>query len=60
MRKIKLLKDHETPRGNFKAGETIDVDKATYDWLMSVYLQDRKELVAHLDTVPSFMKETND
>lgn len=39
--KITLLKDHESPQGKFKAGETIEVDEATYDWLMSVYLAER-------------------
>lgn len=39
--KITLLKDHESPEGNFKAGETIEVDEATYNWLMSVYMAER-------------------
>lgn len=43
---ITLLKDHETPDGLKKAGETIEVSETEYDWLMSVYLQDRKELTA--------------
>lgn len=50
------MKDHESPDGKFKAGETIEVDTATYNWLMSVYLEERKQLVQRLDTVPSFLK----
>lgn len=42
---ITLLKDHETPTGSFKAGEVIEVDEATYNWLMSVYMAERKQLV---------------
>ena len=49
---IKLLKDHESPEGSFKAGETIEVDIGTYNWLMSVYLEERKRLVEALDSVP--------
>lgn len=58
-RLIKLLKDHESPEGCFKAGETIEVDIGTYNWLMSVYLEDRKRLVEALDSVP-FMKDDHD
>lgn len=42
--KITLLKDHSTPEGYFKAGEEIDVDEATYDWLMGIYLSERQSL----------------
>lgn len=41
MKKITLLKDHESPEGNFRAGDTIEVNEETYDWLMSVYLSER-------------------
>ena len=41
--KITLQKDHECPQGLFKAGETIEVDEATYDWLMSIYIADRQQ-----------------
>lgn len=44
MMKITLQKDHMCPEGHFKAGEVIEVDKPTYDWLMSVYLAERAEL----------------
>lgn len=60
MRKIKLLKDHESPEGNFKAGEEIEVDVPTYNWLMSVYLEDRKKLVEQLNSVPKFLKGDQD
>ena len=42
--KIRLLKDHETPQGTYKAGEEIDVDEATYDWLMGIYMSERLAL----------------
>lgn len=38
---ITLLKDHVTPTAHYKAGETIEVSEQTYDWLMSVYAEDR-------------------
>jgi hypothetical protein len=60
MRKIKLLKDHECPEGFFKAGETIEVDEATYSWLMNVYLDERKALVQQLNAVPTFVKGAQD
>lgn len=41
--KITLQKDHMSPEGTFKAGETIEVDEATYDWLMSIYLAERQQ-----------------
>ena len=56
MRKIKLMKDHETPEGRFKAGETIEVDEATYAWLMDVYLTERKALVARLEEADKTLK----
>lgn len=56
MRKIKLMKDHETPEGRFKAGETIEVDVQTYDWLMSIYLAERKALVAQLEEADKTLK----
>lgn len=56
MRKIKLMKDHETPEGRFKAGETIEVDETTYDWLMGIYLSERKALVAKLDEANKTLK----
>lgn len=48
--KITLLKDHMCPEGHFKAGETIEVDEATYDWLMQVYLAERREQMNLLET----------
>lgn len=50
MRKIKLMKNHEQDGKVYEAGETIEVDVKTYDWLMGVYLADRKALVAKLET----------
>lgn len=55
-----MLKDHECPEGFFKAGETIEVDIGTYNWLMQVYLEDRKRLVEQLNSVPDFMKGDRD
>lgn len=59
MRKIKLLKNHEDATGLHKAGEELEVDVKTYDWLMSVYLEDRKRLVQRLNSVP-FLEKTDD
>lgn len=59
-RQIKLLKDHESPEGCFKAGDTIEVDVGTYNWLMQIYLEDRKRLVEALRSVPNFMKDDKD
>lgn len=41
--KIVLQKNHSTPEREYLASEEIDVDEATYDWLMSVYLAERGE-----------------
>lgn len=54
MRKIKLLKDHEQDGVLYKAGETIEVSKGTYEWLMSVYLDERKKLVQSLNEIKLF------
>ena len=54
MRKIKLLKDHEQDGILFKAGETIEVPLETYEWLMSVYLDERKKLVQSLNEIKLF------
>jgi hypothetical protein len=40
--KITLMKDHETPTAYYKAGETIEVSEAEYDWLMGIYLSERQ------------------
>lgn len=60
VRKIKLLKDHEGPDGTFKAGEEIEVDVPTYNWLMQVYLEDRKRLVEQLNSIPNFKGDPDD
>jgi hypothetical protein len=57
MRKIKLLKDHEQDGILFKAGETIEVSIETYNWLMSVYLDERKKLVQQLNEIKIFGDE---
>lgn len=56
MRIIKLMKDHETPEGRFKAGESIEVDETTYNWLMDIYLSERKALVAQLEEANKTLK----
>lgn len=45
MKQIKLLRDHETPEGNFKAGEMIEVTDEQYEWLMAYYRSLRAEQV---------------
>lgn len=60
MKKITLLKDLETPDGNHKAGEIVEVDDSTYDWLMSTYLAERQqqvELEAQAEVKLSRLKE---
>ncbi len=57
MRKIKLLKDHEQDGVLYKAGETIEVSIETYQWLMSVYLDERKKLVRELNEIKIFGDE---
>ena len=57
MRKIKLLKDHEQDGQVHKAGETIEVPVPMYDWLMGVYLAERKALVQRLNEVPNFERD---
>jgi hypothetical protein len=56
MRTIKLMKDHETPEGRFKKGESIEVDEVTYDWLMGIYLEERKALVAQIAEADKTLK----
>ena len=58
MREIKLLMDHEHAGKSYKAGETIEVDEATYDWLMDVYFEKRKQLVAKIQRADKIMKAT--
>lgn len=48
MKKIKLLKDLETPDGKFSAGEIVDVSDEHYDWLMAQYMSDRAKQVAEM------------
>ena len=44
--KIILQKPHVTPIASYEAGEEIDVDEATYDWLMSIYMAERSQEAA--------------
>lgn len=48
---ITLLKDHDTPEGYFKAGETIEVEEHIYDWLQSIYAADKLKAVEELKVV---------
>jgi hypothetical protein len=48
MKTITLLKDLETPTAYHKAGETVEVDEPTYDWLMAQYMIYRAQQVADM------------
>jgi hypothetical protein len=58
MKSIKLLKDHEHHGILHKAGEIIEVDDASYDWLMQVYLSERRKLVGQIKSVDKVLKES--
>lgn len=62
MRLIKLLKDHEDVDGVLhKAGSEINVDLTTYDWLMQVYINERKQQVDEFKSINRFFdKGTKD
>ena len=40
--KIKLMEDHTQAGVEYKAGEEIEVDKATYDFIMGYYMSKRE------------------
>jgi hypothetical protein len=45
MRKITLLLNHETPTGNYQAGDEIEVTDWEYEYLIRVYMKMRQEEV---------------
>lgn len=51
MKTIKLLKNHEQDGKFYLAGESIEVTDTIYQWLMDIYLVERKELVAKLNSI---------
>lgn len=60
MKQIKLLKDHEQSGKLYKAGEIIEVTDEAYDYLMAVYLSERRKLVGDLKKVAQVLKGHKD
>jgi len=57
MKAIKLLRDHHTPEGIFKAGETIKVSDEHYKWLTEYYAKLRREEVGQAEEARQLLKK---
>lgn len=58
MKSIKLLKDHYQGDVLHKAGSIVEVTDQDFEYLMGVYLSERRKLVGDLKKVDSVLKRT--
>lgn len=54
--KIKLMKDHKHHGVKYKAGEEIEVTKEEYDFLVNVYVADRKQVIEKAQKIEKTLK----
>ena len=60
MRKFTLLKNLEMNGKLYLEGEEVELDEATYEWLIKSYLEERKQILEQADAVDKLADVTKE